>query len=108
MAEKELRKNIYETNFEFCDDDKPACFSSTDSVWIKRILRLAKQHPDEVKIVDYKERESICVNVPKGWFKVSPPRKVNMTEEQKSAAVERMRKAREKKEEKKQEEESWL
>ena len=87
-----LRGKICETNFEFCDDDQPACFSSTDYVWIKRILKLAKKCPDEVEIVDYKEKESICAHVPKKWFKVSPPIKRNLTDEQKAAYSERAKK----------------
>jgi len=36
----------------------------------------------------------IVVHVPKNWFKLSPPRQVNYTDEQRAALAERMAKAR--------------
>ena len=105
-------KDVRETSFEFCNDEQPACFSSTDPMWIRRILKLAKKYPDDVKVVDYKEKESICVHVPKEWFKVSPPRSKNMTEEQRAAASEMAKKMQEAKRAKAEaesgENEGWL
>ena len=92
MVGKSVVKDVKETNFEFCNDDQPACFSSTESKWIQRILKLLKKYPDDVELVDYKEKESICVHMPKDWFKVGPPRSKTMTEEQRKAASERGKK----------------
>lgn len=91
MASNNL-KEIREVSFEFCDDNQKACYSSTDPVWIRKILKLAKKYPNDVEIVDYREKESICVHIPKTWFKVTPPRSVNLTEEQRAAASERAKK----------------
>lgn len=88
-------EKICETNFEFCNDDQAACYCSTDPMWIRKILKLAEKHPEDVRIAEYRKGESICVNLPKSWFKVSPPRRKTtrvMTDEQKAVAAERMRK----------------
>ena len=45
----------------------------------------------------YADEECATFVVPKSWVKVSPPRKVNLSEEQKAERAERMRKARESK-----------
>ena len=52
-------------------------------------------HSDEVDFVE-NEDGSICGHIPLTWLKVSPPRKVLLTEEQKKARAERLQKAREK------------
>ena len=41
--------------------------------------------------------DSILCEVPRNWVKISPPRRVNLTDEQREASVERLRIAREKK-----------
>lgn len=89
--------DIKETVFEMCNDDHPACFTSTENMWIKRIKKLADKYPDDVRIVDYRPGVNICVNLPKSWFKVSPPRILNLTEDQRDAARERIKNMREKK-----------
>ena len=43
------------------------------------------------------DEESVTYQVPKNWIKVSPPRQVNYTDEQKAAMAERLAAAREKK-----------
>lgn len=53
-------------------------------------------HSDEVDFVE-NEDGSICGHIPLTWLKVSPPRKVFLTEEQKRARAEKLQKAREKK-----------
>lgn len=81
---------IKETVFEMCNDSQPACFCSTDKVWINRIRKLAEKYPDEVRLVDYKPGVSICINLPKSWLKVGPPRRVNMSDEKRAEAGERL------------------
>lgn len=44
-----------------------------------------------------KDNEAVTYRVPKNWIKVSPPRQVNYTDEQKAAMAERLAAAREKK-----------
>ena len=44
-----------------------------------------------------KDDEAVTYRVPKNWIKVSPPRQVNYTDEQKAAMAERLAAARDKK-----------
>lgn len=69
----------------------------TDEKWlITRIMRLRDVHPEEVEIVKTPQENHGCLycKVPAKWLKVSPPKRVNMTEEQRKAAVERMKNIR--------------
>ena len=61
-----------------------------------RILKLAEQNPDEVQVLAENVDGSIFAHVSVKYIKISPPRK--MSEEQKAAAAERMRKGRKKQE----------
>lgn len=57
--------------------------------YISRVKKLAQNHPGEVKL-DENLDGSIYATVPLSWIKISPPRKVS--EEQKEAATERLKK----------------
>ena len=50
-----------------------------------------ESHPDDVDFVENSDG-SICGHVPLKWLKISPPRKVELTDEQKAERSERMRK----------------
>lgn len=54
-----------------------------------KLLRLAKEKPDEVKMVAINQDGSVFVHVPVAYIKVSPPRQVS--DEQKEAASERFK-----------------
>ena len=58
---------------------------------------LVGKNPD-IKITDQGE-EWVRYEVPKSWIKVNPPRKRDMTEEQRAAAAERLANARKRKSE---------
>lgn len=85
-----------ETAFDYITTDTYATFSTDEAKWIRRITALSKTHPDEVKIIYTPEQNhgTLYAHVPKSWMKISPPRKVSFTEEQRLAASERMTKAR--------------
>lgn len=86
---------IYETVVEFVRGDKTITVSSTDSVWVRKIKKLYEQNPDGVIIVAENEDGSICARLPKEYLKLSRPRScANMTEEQRKAAAERLKKSR--------------
>lgn len=61
-----------------------------------RVVKLAQTHPDQVEIVKENPDGSIFAHVPVKFIKVSPPRRIS--EEQRAAAAERLRKAREQQE----------
>jgi len=83
-----------ETAISYLNVEDCATFHSSETKWINKILKLRESHPDEVKI-EYMPEDNggmILAHVPKSWLKISPPRQVNYTEEQRAAAAERMRK----------------
>ena len=88
-----------ETCVGYLAQDEHAEFCSSEQKWINKILRLHEKHPDEVKILHHPEDNGgmIYAHVPKSWLKVSPPRQVNYTKEQRAAMAERLAAARESK-----------
>lgn len=85
-----------ETCVEYLDVDPHATFCSAERRWVNKILKLKESYPDEVDIRYYPENNDgiIVAHIPKKWLKISPPRQVNMTDEQKTALAERMAAAR--------------
>ena len=57
---------------------------------------MAEEYPKEVRIVAENSDGSICAKFPIKWVKIAPPRQVS--DEQKAAASERLKKYREEKE----------
>ena len=55
-----------------------------------KLMRLARERPDEVKIVAENTDGSAFFRIPINYIKVSPPRKIS--DDQKAAARERFRK----------------
>lgn len=114
---KNLPKAIKEMNVNICDCDDMASVTVFQVKYMNQIKKLAEKYPDEVKIVKTaKENDGMMVaHLPKKFCKISfgeERAKREMTEEQKVAAAERMKKAQEAKKaklaEKKLEEEGWL
>lgn len=81
-----------DTSFSYTDRDKGA-FSSDEWKWINRIRKLKQEYPDEVRIDHEPEKNDgcICAMIPVSWFRIAPPRKVEMTEERKRALSEQMK-----------------
>lgn len=88
-----------ETCFSYTAEDDQAFFSSSETKWINKIQKLQAEHPDEVQIIHKPEDNQgmIYAHIPKRYLKISPPRQMNYTEEQKAAMAERLMAAREKK-----------
>lgn len=78
--------------------DKTLFVSSDHQKWINRIRKLSEQYPDEVTIKNRPEDNDgcICATMPSEWLRISPPRKVDLSEERKAELSERLRMAREK------------
>ena len=87
-----------ETCVEYINENKTATFCSSETKWINKILKLKDAHPGDVEIIRMPEDNQgyILAHVPKKWLKISPPRQVNYTDEQKAAMAERLAAAREK------------
>ena len=88
-----------ETAITHIAPDDTATFCSSENKWINRILKLHEQHPGAVKIKYLPEDNHgvLYADIPASWFKISPPRQMNYTDEQKAAMAERLAAAREKK-----------
>lgn len=89
---------IRETAYNQTAENKTAEISTNERVWINKILKYASTHPDHVRIIEHPDTNHgvLLAELPKSWFKLSPPRNRNMSEEQKAAAAERLRNARQK------------
>lgn len=84
-----------ETAIEYLDD-KVAWFTTDEVKWKRRLDEWALQYPDEVKIRTRPENNDGCMvaNIPASWLRVRPPIKRNLTDEQRMAMSERLKKAR--------------
>lgn len=85
-----------ETCIERIQNDKYTNIYTSERKFINELNNLKDQHPEDVIIEHINSDGSICAKVPYNWFKfVKPPTKRTMTEEQRQAASERMKKNRE-------------
>lgn len=68
-------------------------FSSDERKWITRIRKLAEEHADEVTILNQPETNDGCIyaRLPVEYLKIAPKRRVDMSDEQRLIAAERMR-----------------
>ena len=84
-----------ETCFNYCSADK-AFFSSDERRWINKIHKMAQEHPEEVRIIAEPEQNDGCIycELPVRCLKVSFPVKKVLTEEEKQAGAERLRRYR--------------
>lgn len=81
-----------ETACEYLDD-KIMRVSTDERRWINKLLKIAKEHPNEVEIICLPEDNGGCLYLkcPASYLKISPPLRRSMTEEQRIAASERMK-----------------
>ncbi len=71
-------------------------FSSDELRWRNRIIALAEAHPDEVTILEHPDQNDGCVyaKLPVEYLKIQPKRNVNLSDEQRIAASERLKSLR--------------
>lgn len=79
-----------ETAFNFYRGEQYGTFFTSDAKWIRRLHSLKEKNPDEVIIVEENEDGSLVAQVPSKWFKLSPPRKMDLTDEQREERRERL------------------
>lgn len=82
----------------YCGYTGKDMFVSTDERWlINRLRKLAEEHPDEVVIFLEPENNDGCIYLkcPAKWLRINPPVKRNLSEEERAAAGERLRRLRE-------------
>ena len=80
-----------ETCFNYIDKDH-GFFSSDERKWIGKVRRLKEKYPDEVRIIRQPEENDGCIycELPSSWLMVRPPRKLDLTDEQREASRVRM------------------
>lgn len=78
--------NSNENNVEFLTGQRKATFTFTD-----KMKKFKESHPDDIDFIENSDG-SICGHVPLKWLKISPPRKVVLTDEQRAERSARMKK----------------
>ena len=74
-------------------DDKIMWVSSDQQKIINRVRKLREQYPQDVVIICEPQDNDGCIyaRMPADWLKISPPLTRTMTDEQRQAASERMK-----------------
>lgn len=81
-----------EVTVEFIKGDKYLTWYSDDFAIIRHMKKLQAENPTDVVVVN-EDEDSMLIHVPVSWFREPKPKaKREMTEEQRLAAAERMRK----------------
>lgn len=85
-----------ETCWNYIDGDDRASFCSGERRWHTKIRKLAEQNPDEVEIIRQPEDNGgvIYARLPPSYLKISPKKKMMLTEEERIARAERLQQAR--------------
>lgn len=78
-----------ENVIEWVKDGKTATLNLTQGRTITRVMRLAKNRPEECKIIAENKDGSICAKVPVGWIRINPG--MNLTDEQREKKANMMR-----------------
>lgn len=93
MEKKKYKMHRYEkeTVVNMNDADKILSLSTSQDWMKRRIRKLAESNPEEVKITN-EDDYTLFAELPAKWLHIRPPRKVS--EEQRLAAAERLRKYR--------------
>lgn len=99
---KKLPDKIYEMSIGWTDVDDMVSVTAYQTKYMNQLKKLADAHPDEVKIIkEAKENDGMMVvHLPKKYCKVSFSEvraKRELTEEQRAAAADRLKKMWEKK-----------
>jgi len=89
---------VIDNCMEWLTGDKVGAVTFSQKRWVNKLFKYAEEYPEDVEIISQNSDGSVYAFVPISWFKFSPPRKGReMTDEEKAAAAERLRKARENK-----------
>lgn len=90
---------IYEVGINYTNINDMVSVTTYEGKQINQLKALAEKHPDEVKLIPTGLAGVVLVHLPKKYVHVSfgERTKREMSEEQRAAAAERLKKAREKK-----------
>lgn len=81
-----------ETSFSCTDRDK-GYISSDERKIVNKVRKLKEKYPEEVRIIREPEQNDGCIyaEIPSKWFRIQPPVKRVLTDEQKQEMSERMK-----------------
>ena len=90
-------KDYHETALNYLVEDEHLTFCTCERKWINKIHSLAEQYPNKVEITDEPESNHgyMVVHLPKSWFTIRVPHKIELSEEEKQRRSERLRSLRE-------------
>ena len=83
--------DIRDNSIEFYENDERATVSFTQGRYKTQIKKLAEKHPEECQIIAENADGSLCAHVPTSWIAVRPPKKLNLTEEERALRGEMLR-----------------
>ena len=94
MAEQTWGEN--ENAIEWLDSRDKATVTLHGGRLKNRVMRLAEEYPDEVEIRREPDGNGgfLVAKIPVKWVKITPPRRLELTDEQKEALAERLSVAR--------------
>lgn len=81
-----------ETSIAYLDYDK-AVVSTDEQKWHRRIRELQKEYPDQVRIKYEPETNdgNMVAEIPVKWVRIRPPKRMNLTDEQRAKYAEMAR-----------------
>lgn len=84
-----------ETSIDYIDYDK-AVVSTDEPKWHRRIRAYKEEYPDQVRIKYAPETNdgNMVAEVPVQWIQIRPPKRMNLSDEQRAVLAERMRNTR--------------
>lgn len=83
-----------ETVFEHTQNSTTWTVSTNERLYKNQLARLAKAHPDDVRMIAQNKDGSVLYHIPASWLRVRPPRKCVMPPEQRAAVAERLKASR--------------
>jgi hypothetical protein len=86
-------EEIKETAYDWTTRDSRGYFSTNQKREIRRMTGFAETRPDEVTILKEPATNGgyLIALVPKTWFRMKPPRKLALTEQQRESLSKRMK-----------------
>lgn len=80
----------------FNEEEKTARVYTHNSNLKKKLEAMTKDNPKECKLYEKNSFQGMTYIIPKSYIRITPPKKMNLTPEQKQILSERMKKMREK------------
>lgn len=83
-----------ENAVEFFNYDKTCTVSFTNQRFCNKMKKIYEKHPEQFERFEINPDGSVYARMPLKWLKISVPRTVNMTDEEKQKIADRLRNGR--------------